>query len=78
MSGYKYRPEFEIIESLGVLDIRKNGWRTEVNLISWDKGPPVIDIRDWLFDHSRKSKGVNFTEAQAAALAVILSRKYSS
>lgn len=31
---------FEIVEHIGVLSEKKNGWKKEVNLVSWNGGDP--------------------------------------
>ena len=38
---------FEIMEHVGVLESRADGWTKEVNIVSWNGGVPKIDIRDW-------------------------------
>ena len=49
----------EIIKEIGVLSTSKSGWNREVNLVSWNKGTPKIDIRDWAPDHEKAGKGVS-------------------
>ena len=48
---------FEIKECIGALDAASdNGWRRELNLVSWNGGAPKLDIREWSPDHTRMSK----------------------
>ncbi len=49
---------FEIVEKLGVLSKRKNGWQKELNLIKWNNGVPVYDLRNWPEGHEKPGKGV--------------------
>ena len=37
--------KFEIIKSIGVLSESSNGWKKEVNIVSWNGGDPKYDIR---------------------------------
>ena len=54
---------FEIKEHLGALtDANDNGWRRELNLVSWNGGEPKLDIREWSADHSRMSRGLTMSE----------------
>jgi len=65
--------EYEIIKEIGVISVNtSSGWRKEVNLISWSKRVPKIDIRDWSSDRSKMSKGITFTDEEAKSLAGIL------
>ncbi len=70
------RPEFRIMEHIGVLGQNEKGWIKEVNVVAWNGNPPKIDIRDWQPDHARMSKGVNMQEIEAIRLATILSERY--
>lgn len=68
MSSFKY----EIIKKLGVLSENKNGWKREVNLISWNERPAKIDIRDWDPNNEKMSKGITLSEEEAENLLNIL------
>lgn len=37
--------KFEIIKNIGVLSESSNGWKKEVNIVSWNGGDPKYDIR---------------------------------
>ena len=39
--------KFEIVQHFGVLKERKNGWRKELNKVSWNGAEPKWDIREW-------------------------------
>ncbi|MBP3899080.1 MAG: hypothetical protein J6D57_14765, partial [Mogibacterium sp.] len=40
-------------------------FRKEVNIVSWNNGFPMVDIRAWSKDHRRMSRGLKLTQAQA-------------
>ncbi|MGF0039227.1 YdbC family protein [Peptoniphilaceae bacterium SGI.131] len=65
--------KYEIIENLGVLSTNAKGWRKELNLVSWNEREAKYDLREWNEDHTRMSKGITFTEEEAAMLLNILS-----
>ena len=49
----------EITEPIAVLSTNeKSGWTKEVNMASWNKNSPKLDVRDWSPGHGRKGKGV--------------------
>lgn len=68
MSSFKY----EIIKKLGVLSENTNGWKREVNLISWNERPAKIDIRDWDPNNEKMSKGITLSDEEAENLLNIL------
>lgn len=68
--------DFRIHEHIGVLETHENGWRREVNLVSWNGGEPKIDIREWSPDHERMTRGITLTEEKAEQLAKMLSDRY--
>lgn len=49
---------YEIRAMVGTIGMKKNGWRKELNIVSWNGAPPKFDIRDWSPDHMHMSKGV--------------------
>lgn len=59
---------YEIKEHICVLAEQQNGWKREVNIVSWNDGPGKIDIRDWDENHERMSKGITLTEREGALL----------
>lgn len=63
--------KFNLIKHLCSFSENK-GFRKELNIISWDGKPPVVDIRNWLPD-GRAGKGVTLTpeEAKKAAEAIL-------
>lgn len=55
---------FEITGHIGVIRVYENGWRKEINIVSWNEGQPKVDIRDWSPDHERMSKGITLTKEE--------------
>ena len=60
--------KFEIVEEIGVLSEGSNGWRKELNRISWNDRAPKYDIRDWAPGHEKMGKGVTLTDEELKAL----------
>jgi len=48
--------EFKILERIAVLERHENGWSREINVVSWNRGEPKLDIREWSPDHERMSQ----------------------
>ena len=67
---------FQILEHIGVLGTKDNGWTKEVNIVSFNGGDAKVDIRDWEPGHKRMSKGVNMFEEEAEALARFLANHF--
>lgn len=58
----------EIERHIGVLQTRPNGWRKELNIVSWNNEKAKYDIREWSPDHTRMSRGITLTEEEFANL----------
>ncbi len=63
---------FRIVRPIGVVGESGRGWKTEVNLVSWNNREPKIDVRAWSPDHQKMGKGVSFTREEASRLVEIL------
>lgn len=61
-----------ILECKGILAHLDDGWAREVNVVSWEDRPAMIDIRHWNEDHSRMSRGIILDEDEAIRLTDIL------
>ncbi len=59
---------FEIVKHLGVLSEYRNGFRKEINIVSWNNRNGKVDIRDWDEDHQRMRKGITLTKDEFEAL----------
>ena len=67
---------FEIREFIGALDAANdNGWRRELNLVSWNGGAPKLDIREWSPDHTRMSRGITMSEEHGIRVAQLLAQR---
>lgn len=69
MSDFK----FSIVKNLGVIAEGKEGWKKEVNLVSWNDRKPKLDIREWDETHMRMKKGMTFNSSEIKELKSILS-----
>jgi len=65
--------KFEIKETIGVISEKTNGWRKEINLVSWNGAEPKYDIREWSPEHDKMSKGLTMTREEVQVLASLLS-----
>ena len=70
------RVRFDLMERIGVLSRKDNGWTREVNIVAWNDGPGKVDIREWDPDHKRMTKGVTLFEDEAERLTEVLARRY--
>ena len=68
--------KYEIVEKLGVLSEGNNGWKKEINLISWNDREPKYDIRDWSENHEKMGKGITLSEEEAKRLRNILNNNF--
>ena len=74
--GRNDRVRFDLMERIGVLSRKDNGWTREVNIVSWNDGPGKVDIREWDPDHKRMTRGVTLFEDEAENLTKVLARRY--
>lgn len=63
---------YEIVEEIGVLSENAKGWRKELNKVSWNKGNPKYDIREWAPEHEKMGKGVTLSEEEFEALKELM------
>ena len=63
---------FNIVKTYSVLSSEKNGWKKELNLVSWNDRQAKFDIRSWSPDHEKMGKGITLTPEEAAKLASAL------
>lgn len=68
---------FVIEKYLGVLSEEQNGWRKELNLVSWNGKKAKLDIREWSPDHTRMTKGITLRYEEARALQRSLYRWFT-
>lgn len=63
---------FELIKHIGVLSEGTNGWKTELNVVSWNEKDAKYDIRAWNADRSKCSKGITLSMEEMSKLKQIL------
>lgn len=68
---------FVIERYLGVLSESQNGWRKELNLVSWNGKPAKLEIREWSPDHQKMAKGVTLRNEEARLLQKALYRWFT-
>jgi hypothetical protein len=62
----------DIHKNYGTLSEERNGWKKELNLVSWNGRSPKLDIRDWAPDHEKMGKGITLSKEEAAKLLELL------
>ena len=67
---------FDIVEHIGVIGSKENGWTKEVNIVEWNGGAGKIDVREWDPDHKRMSRGITLFEEEAEKLTRALAGRY--
>ena len=67
---------FDLIEHIGVISTKDNGWSKEVNIVSWNGRTAKVDIREWDPDHIRMAKGITLFEEEAEKLTRALCGRY--
>lgn len=60
--------DYEIKERIAVLGEMNNGWTKELNLVSWNKAEPRLDVRGWSPDHEKMGKGLTLSMPEAVKL----------
>lgn len=59
---------YEIIQHIAVLSENDNGWKKELNLISWNNREAKYDLRDWSEDHQKMGKGLTLSKKEVLEL----------
>ena len=62
----------KILEEISVLREGKNGWKQEVNLVSWYDNKPKYDIRWWSEDKTESGKGATLRPEELAKLREVI------
>ncbi len=63
---------FKIEKHIGVIATYPTGWTKELNMVSWNKGNPKFDIRDWDKNHEHMSRGITLHEDEMKRLKEML------
>ncbi|MBB5181102.1 hypothetical protein HNQ44_002567 [Planomicrobium koreense] len=66
--------KFEIIETIGTLSTKQNGWKKQLTLISWTNRDPKYDIRFWSEDQTEMKKGITFDLSELQTLKGLLNQ----
>ncbi|MGI6751959.1 MAG: YdbC family protein [Anaerovoracaceae bacterium] len=75
MKGNEKDREFNysIEEHIGVIAEESNGWRKELNMVSWNGGAAKFDIRSWDDSHRKMTRGITLHKDEMSALKSLLS-----
>lgn len=65
---------FNIERQIAVLSESKNGWKMELNLVSWGGRPAKYDIRSWDPEHNKMGKGCTFSSEELTNLKNVLNQ----
>lgn len=66
---------YEIVENIAILKTFPNGWRKELNRVSWNGTDPKYDVRDWDEDHTHMTRGVTLRPDEMHNLVDALSTR---
>lgn len=66
---------FDIVEHIGVIHEKPNGWKRELNLVSYGGKAAKYDIREWDEEHTRMSKGITLQKEEVKILLDLLNSK---
>ena len=64
--------KFEIVKEIGVLSETSKGWKTELNLVSWNDREPKYDLRTWSENHEKIGKGITLSKDEIGKLKELL------
>lgn len=67
--------KYEILNELGVMSERSNGWKKELTRVSWNGEEPKYDIRTWDAEHKKMGKGITLTEEELRKLKVFIDKE---
>ena len=67
---------FEIIESIGLINVTQRGWNKELNFVRWNTNAPKFDIRDWHPDHGKMGRGITLTQEELIHLAKLIQGRF--
>lgn len=67
--------KYDIVEHLAELSVGSNGWKKELNRVSWNSAPAKYDLRSWSPDYTKMSKGITFSDDEAKLLFTALGKQ---
>ncbi len=61
---------FEIVEHIcTIAEGRQDGYSKELNYVAFNGKNPKWDVREWNTDHTKMTKGLNFTDEEIYKIA---------
>ncbi len=61
-----------ILNQIGIISQRSNGWAKEINLVKWFDKEEKFDIREWSPNHDKMGKGITLSEDELLELYELL------
>lgn len=68
--------KMNIVKSLGIVAKNDKEYTKELNIISWNDGPPKFDLREWTPTEHHALKGITLSEHEMILLYKILQYYY--
>lgn len=68
--------KYEIVEHIGVVSESGKGWRTELNMVSWNDREPKYDLRSWSENHEKIGKGIALSKDEVVKLKELLDENF--
>ena len=66
-----------ILNQIGIISQRSNGWAKEINLVQWFDKEEKFDIREWSPGHDKMGKGVTLSEDELLVLYELLKNYFN-
>lgn len=66
---------FEVEKHIGILKEYDNGWKKELNIVSWNGTEGKYDIRDWDEDHIHMTRGITLKKDEMIKLIDLMVRE---
>lgn len=63
---------FKILENIGVVSEKPNGWTLELNIVSFNGRDARYDLREWRNDHTELRNGARFSESDLKPLMELI------
>ncbi len=68
MSDFSY----DVKKHYGTILDTGNGWKKEINLVSWNGHPAKLDIREWSSDKSKMKRGITFSKDEVVEIKKLI------
>ena len=65
---------FKLLENIGVVSEKPNGWTLELNIVSFNGRDARYDLREWRNDHTELRTGARFSESDLKPLMELIGK----